>query len=94
MYFAKYIRKVVNMNLCYIIGKIVNKVNFEFIIESKDYSIATFSLKLSNNSIINVEAYNEQADYCYLKLHEGSIVAIEGKMQNNSILLEKMCILG
>jgi len=40
------------MNLCYIIGKIVNKVNFEFIIESKDYSIATFSLKLSNNSIL------------------------------------------
>ena len=86
-------RGVINMNFCYIVGKIISKINFEFIIESKDYSIATFKIKLSNNSIINVEAYNEQADYCYLKLHEENIIAIEGKMKNNSILLEQLYIL-
>lgn len=83
----------INMNFCYIVGKIISKINFEFIIESKDYSIATFKIKLSNNSIINVEAYNEQADYCYLKLHEENIIAIEGKMKNNCILLEQLYIL-
>ena len=74
------------MNFCYIMGKIISDINFEFIIESKDYSVAIFELQLSNRSTIKVKAYNELADYCYFKLHFNDIVFIEGSLQSNNII--------
>lgn len=75
------------MNFDYIIGKIISDINFEFIIESKDYSIAIFELQLSNGSTIEVKAYNELADYCYLKLHLNDVVFIEGSLRSNNVIV-------
>ena len=42
------------MNLCYLSGKIVSDINFKFIINSKNISIAYFNLQLNSGNIIKI----------------------------------------
>ena len=68
------------MNLCILIGKIISKIEFKFIINSKNKSIAYFNLELSNKSVVKVKAYGEIADYCYKELSEKDKILIYGKL--------------
>ena len=70
------------MNLCFIIGKIINEIDFKFIIGSKNYSIAIFKVRLRNNSIITVKAFNEVADKCYQQLMKNDTIAIQGNLNS------------
>ena len=74
---------VVKINICFVIGKIVSDIEFEFIINSKNISVAIFEIELSNKSIIKVKGYNEIADYCYQKLLKGDIIGIYGELNND-----------
>lgn len=56
------------MNEVFLIGKIINDIEFKFIINYKNISIAMFNIKTSDKQIIKIKAYNELADYCYSKL--------------------------
>ena len=76
------------MNLVYIQGKVISEIDFKFIINSKNISIAIFKVELKNESIITVRAYNEKADYCYRKLDEDIEVIIEGRLNTR---LEIIC---
>lgn len=76
------------MNLVYIQGKVVSEIDFKFIINSKNISIAIFKVELRNKSVVVVKAYNEMADYCYRKLNEGRGVIIEGRLNTK---LEVIC---
>ena len=76
------------MNLVCIQGKVVSKIDFKFIINSKNISIAISKVELSNKSVVKVKAYNEMADYCYRKLSEGREVIIEGRLNTK---LEVIC---
>ena len=79
------------MNICFFIGKIISKINFYFILNSKDISVAIFDIKLLNESIIKVKGYNEIADYCYSSLEEGMNVQIEGWINNKcEIILDNI----
>lgn len=79
------------MNLCFVIGKIISNINFEFIINSKNISITAFDVELGNKSIITVKAYNEVADYCYIKLKNNDMVAIQGYLNNKlEIIIEEI----
>lgn len=71
------------MNLCFVMGKIINDVEFKFIINSKNISVAIFEIQLSNNSIVTVKGYNEIADFCYQKLVKNDIAIIYGNLDNN-----------
>lgn len=71
------------MNLCYLYGRIIGKIEFEFIINSKNKSIAIFKLELFNKSIITIKAYNELADYCYSKLKDKDCIRVEGYINTN-----------
>ena len=70
------------MNLCFFSGKIINDINFKFIINSKKISIAYFNLQLNNKSIIKIIGYNEMADYCYSKLRKDDFIHMEGCLNN------------
>lgn len=78
------------MNLIFLKGKIVSDVEFKFIINSKDVSIAIFDVELLNKSIVTVKAYNGQADYCYRKLNKNDIIFIEGYINTNIEVVVKM----
>ena len=71
------------MNICILMGKIINEVKFEFIIKEKNKSIAYFDMELSNKSIVRVKAYNSMADYIYRNYKINQIVIIKGKIRGD-----------
>lgn len=79
------------MNLCFFTGKIETDIKFKFIINNKNISIATFKIKLNNNSSINVKAYNEMADWCYQKLVKNDLVTIQGRLDNKMEIIIEDC---
>ncbi len=79
------------MNLCFLIGKIVSDIEFKFIINSKQQAISMFTLKVSENCILKVKAYNELADMCYQKLVKGDVVGIQGSIESKmEIIIENI----
>ena len=71
------------MNECFLLGTIINKVNFRFAIGGKHDSIIEFELKLENESVIMVKAYDKLADYCYQNITENNLVMIRGKLESD-----------
>ena len=76
------------MNICFLIGKIISKIEFDFVIgDNKNFknikiSIVRFDLKLLDKNIVNIIGYNNVADFCYQKLKIGEKVVIEGVINN------------
>lgn len=71
------------MNEIFIIGKIVSKIEYKFIINSKIYFLkAEFMVELSEQKF-KVKGYNNIADFCYQKLKKNAIVFINGRIESN-----------
>ena len=66
------------MNIVFIQGKIVEEIEYKFIINSKNKAIAILKIELLNKSIITVKAYDKLADFCYSRLEKGQNLIIEG----------------
>ena len=80
------------MNICFLIGKILNDIDFKFIVDDKKYyAIAIFQIELNNKSVITVKGLNEIADYCYGNLNKNDYCVIEGTIASNfNILLQNI----
>lgn len=77
------------MNICFLVGKIISDIDFKFVINNYNFSVAMFKIKLENNSIIKVKGYNEIADYCWNKLAKGNIIGIQGYIkQTGEVIIE------
>ena len=70
------------MNICFVFGKIISEINFEFIINNKNISIAYFYLELKSNTIIKIIGYDGCADFCFRKLKINDLIFIEGFLNN------------
>lgn len=71
------------MNICFLIGKIISEIKFDFVISNKKtnkISRTEFYIKLKNNSIIKIVAYNELADKCFKELEKGKTIIIQGRI--------------
>ena len=70
------------MNICFLIGKIISGIEFDFIIKNKkiekEISIVRFELELLDKNKVYVIGYNKISDYCYQKLKKNNNVFIEG----------------
>ena len=75
------------MNLCFLIGKIISKIQYKFIINSKDTAIAIFKLKLQNESIVTIKAYNEMADYYYSNFEIKDTICIKGRINTKGEII-------
>ena len=74
------------MNEVFLIGKVISDIEFKFIINSNNISIAMFEIiTIQDKQIIRVKAYNEIADYIYQHIKKNDIIAIEGKIRDNFI---------
>lgn len=84
------------MNLVIICGKVISKVEFNFIydrysvneeiLDNKKYdhtSLARCKLKLLNGSIVEIYGYDDTADFMYRYLKENDNVLLEGKIDSN-----------
>ena len=69
------------MNICILQGKIISKIEYKFIINSKNKAIACFEMELLDKTIIRVKAYNDLADKCYRELSTGNEISIVGKLE-------------
>ena len=80
------------MNICFLIGKIINDIDFKFVVNDKKYyAIAIFQIELNNKSVITVKGLNEIADYCYRNLNKNEYCIIEGIIVSNfNILLQNI----
>lgn len=78
------------MNICFIIGKIISEIKFDFIIEnntiSKDIVTTRFEILLENGSIIKVKSYGKIAEECFQKYVKSDIVSIYGILNSNGEL--------
>ena len=77
------------MNKVFLIGKIITEIEFKFIINSKNISIASFKIETLDKQIIQIKAYNEIADYVYRKFNKNDIITIEGKLEENCVTMVK-----
>ncbi len=72
------------MNLCFLIGKIISEIEFNFIIcngsISEEVSIAEFKLELENKTIVKIIAYKELADKCYRELVKEKVLGVFGSL--------------
>lgn len=66
------------MNICFLMGKIISEINFKFMIQGKNKSIAIFQIEVENKTIITVKGYDEIADYCYNQLQKDNYIIIMG----------------
>ena len=73
------------MNEVFLIGKVISKIEFDFIIESKSISCATFYIKTLNNQIIKIKAFDGLADFVYSKLSTNKIIFIYGRLEDNYV---------
>lgn len=58
------------MNLCIIIGKIIEDIKFDFLYDDKRMSISNTIIKLENDSKVKINGYGEIADKMYQKLQK------------------------
>ena len=77
------------MNEIFLIGKVVSKVQYKFIINSKKYfSKVEFEIEL-NKQKFKIKGYNNIADFCYRKLEKNYKVFINGRITNDMIICIK-----
>ena len=78
------------MNDVFLTGKIISNVEFKFIINSKNISIAMFNIETNYKQVIKIKAYNELADYCYVKLKINQRVFIYGEISENDVIVKEI----
>ena len=83
------------MNICFIIGKIVEDIKFDFMLNRIHNSIVQFKIKDERKNNIKIVGYDEIADYCYKNLKKNDTVIIEGKignLKNSMVIMIINCI--
>ena len=87
------------MNIVVICGKIISEVEFNFIYDRyrevssekeksslemyMHTSVAKCKIELSNGSVIQIQGYDEVADFMYRHLKEKDVVWLEGALGGN-----------
>ena len=74
------------MNEIFLIGKVANKLQYKFIINSKKYfSKVEFEIELDKQKF-KVKGYNNIADFCYRKLKKNDKVFINGDLESDMMI--------
>lgn len=83
------------MNVCFLQGKIISQVKFDFFYNSKKYiSVAKFDILLNQNmniyddsTVISVKGYDNQADEIYRNFQEGDYIGLIGYLQEDMVVI-------
>ena len=71
------------MNICFLEGKMINEIDFQFIIKVKKKAITRFKIELENKDRVKIKAYNSIADWCYCNLKKGDTILLEGSINSD-----------
>lgn len=95
------------MNIVVICGKVISEVDFNFIYDRyrgvssekeksslemyMHTSVAKCEIKLSNKSFIEIQGYDDVADFMYRYLKEKDTVWVEGRLgKNGNVIVESL----
>ena len=81
------------MNEVFLIGKIVSDVKFDFMVESKHFSVARFKIETLNKQIISIKAHDKLADFAYRKLGVGNMVFVYGELKKDFVLASRIRVI-
>ena len=93
-----------NMNICFISGKIISDLVFDFFYNSKKMiSKVEFFLQTDkgekcsrkrNSTKVKVVAYNEIADFLYSQFEKNDEIKIQGFLEKDRVVIEKFWFVG
>ncbi len=78
------------MNEVFIMGKVVSKVEFDFIYKGTHISKAKCEIEISNKSKIQIIGYDNIADFMYQSLKESDVVFIYGRISGSNLILKQI----
>ena len=70
------------MNVCIIMGRILEEINFNFIYNNKYVSIANCKIEIAKETQIEIYGLDEKADYMYSKLNKNDTILVYGSIVN------------
>ncbi len=73
------------MNEVFLIGKVIEKVDYKFMLEKNKTAKARMKLELLDKTKIEVIAYNDIADFCLSNLKIEDEVIIYGNLEENIV---------
>ena len=73
------------MNEVFLIGKVIEKVEYKFMLEKNRTAKAKIKLELIDKTKLEVIAYNETADYSLQNFKNKDKVFIYGKLRTNEV---------
>ena len=78
------------MNEVFLIGKVISNINFYFMINSKNFSIACFKIKTLDGQVVDIKLYDSLADFVYSKIKLRDLVFVYGCL-NTEFVIGKEC---
>lgn len=78
------------MNEVFIMGKVVSKVEFDFVYKGTHISKAKCEIEISNKSKIQIIGYDNIADFMYQSLKESDVVFIYGRISGSNLILKQI----
>jgi len=74
------------MNNCFLCGEIKSQIEFGFLYNSNEHiSVARFKMLSNRDSIVEIKAYDEQADKVYKNYKQGDVVCLMGVLHHTNI---------
>ena len=73
------------MNEIFLIGKIINGVEYKFMVEKNKTAKSILKIELLDKTKVEAIAYNEIADFCFRNLNIQDTVIIYAKINKNII---------
>lgn len=78
------------MNKIFLIGEIIDNIEFKFVINSINISVVNFELLTIDKQKIEVKGYDEMADFVYRNIKKGNKIAIQGNLKNQYVEIEEI----
>ena len=70
------------MNICILMGKVIEEVDFKFIYNNNSISISNCKIQLMDKTQIKIYGLDEKADYMYKNLNINDIILVSGSIVN------------
>ena len=81
-----------DINICFLMGKIISKIEFKFFYNSKKHvsMVEFFMNTYKGNLQVLVRGYDEIADTVYKKFSINNSINLMGFIENNEIIIEEI----
>lgn len=80
------------MNEVFLIGRIIGKIEYRFMLEKGKNAKAIVYLELLDKTNVKAITYNENADYALQNIKENDFVFVYGTLESTTVIIKKMLL--